>query len=197
MSGLPRKVVQCALDGSDVRSFPSAKEAAKVFGSDCPTSILRSIKYGTRAFGFLWRYAGAPLAKKRDGLTPGKARAIVATKADGTHVATYPSQMEASRQLGIGVSTIESLLMTGGVGKGYHFYYKEEGDRKKCRSRFSKPVVSLNDDDSVHREYPSARDAARELKVNPSAIYACLNPKNPNDRCKGHRFRYKQDLEDK
>lgn len=194
MPGVPIIVIQCSLSGEDIRSFPSASEAAQNFGGKCPTPITRSIKYGTCAYGFRWRYHGTPLKPLRSDTKAGKARRIVVTKPDGTYITTYPSQSEASRQLGIGITLIESLLMTGGSSKDYHFYYEELGDKRNDSTRICRPIVALNDDDTIHAEYPSVKEAAKTLGVIPAALYVALRKSQPNARCKGHRFRYKQDL---
>ena len=196
MAGRSIKVVQCSIDGNDIASFPSAKDAALALGGKFGSSITRSIRYGTTSFGYRWRYFDKPLKEMRSDNQMGKARRIVVTKPDGTYIATYPSQSEAARQLGIGISLIESLLMTGGSSKDYHFYFEDLGDKRNDTPRYAREIVSLNEDGSIYEEYPSVKVAAKSLGVIPAAVYIALRKDKPNARCKGHRFRYKSEVND-
>ncbi len=84
--------------------------------------------------------------------------------------------------------------MTGGLRKGYCFHYAEEGPKPKA-TRFTKPLVGIDDSGVIKMEFPSVREAAKSLGVIPAAIYGCLRPGNERCRCKGLRWRYKQNLE--
>ncbi len=191
MAKTPRKIIQCDLSGQELRVFASAQEAALSCGSSWPAYIHKSIRFGSPVYGYRWKYAGMPLADMPRS-TPGARRAVVVDH-DGD-VETYRSISEASRSLGIGISSIEHSLSTGGKVKGYLFYYQDSGPMiSKSPRSGHRPVVSVDDRGRVVDEYPSAPMAAEALGVSPSAIYRCLNRNNPDCKAKGYRFRYKEE----
>lgn len=192
MAGTARKVIQCDTSGKEIRCFDSSRQAALSFGSIWPSSIHRSIKYGVTAFGFRWKYVGDELIKKARG-TPGSKRKVIAIAGD--IALPFESLSKASRILGIKLSTIEHAILTGDKVKGYRFYYQDIGPglmEKKGRSK--KPVVAVDNCGKPIKEWSSVIAAAFSLEVVPSAVYWCLNKKHPNAKCKGYRFRYKEDL---
>ena len=191
MAGVARKVVQCDKDGNEIRVFISAKEASESFGSRWSTNIHKAIKYGSLAFGYRWKYLGGNLEDIPIG-TPGKARKVVAVSVITKDSITYPSISEASRQLGIGITSIESSLQTGSKAKGYRFHYEDVGTMPISRKRISTAVVAIDENDEIALEFPSAKEAAIALGITSGAIYWCLNRKRPDSKCKGYRWRYKE-----
>lgn len=192
MAKQARRVVQCSLDGEELRYFESALEASKAMGGSYPTSIFRSIQYGRPAFRFRWKYEGEELKPLPCG-TPGRRRRVISINTLTKEEITFISLSEASRSLGIGISTIESSLETGGVGKGYLFRYEGEESITPSRGNtFNRPILALDENGNTLREYPSVREASRILGVNESAIYRCLRKNNPQAKCKGYLFRYKK-----
>lgn len=191
MALTPRKVIQCDKAGNDLRPFPSAKEAAAFFDSNCPSAIQKAIRHGTCAFGYRWRYEGEHLFIRPEG-TPGKRRRIAAiNQSDGVET-TFPSLSEASRQLGIGITAIESSLLMGCLAKGYRFRYEGEALAKSYKhERHRKKVVAIDDDGGIVAEYPCAMECARSLGVIKAAVYRCLREKDSKAKCKGYRLRYK------
>ncbi len=104
----------------------------------------------------------------------------------------YPSMMEASRQLGIRFTSIESALRTGDKAKGYRFYYSDVGPMpKEKKKRPSRTVLGLDKDGNLIKIWESAKEAALDLHVIRAAIYGCFNSDNPNATCKGYRLKYK------
>lgn len=193
MALTPRKVIQCDRAGNDLRSFSSAKEAASFFNSNCPSAVQKAIRHGTCAFGYRWRYEGEPLYIRLEG-TPGKRRRIVAVSQTDGKETTYPSLSDASRQLGIGITAIESSLLMGCLAKGYRFRYEGEEMAESFKNKkHRQAVVAIDDDGNIVKEFPSAYEAAKELGVIHAAIYRCLSPRNPDAKCKGFRLRYKKD----
>ena len=194
MSNVATKVIQCTKEGKDLREFSSAKEAQLFFGSKTGNSISKAIKHGNCAFGYRWRYAGQPLYIKPEG-TPGKRRAIIADDLKGTET-SYPSISEASRKLGVGITSIESSLLMGCTVKGYRFRYEGEPFSESFKhKRNRRKVLFLDDDGNVIKEYESAYDCAKDLGVIPGAVYRCLRGDKPNARCKGRRLRFKPEEE--
>ena len=186
-----RKVIQCYLDGSEIHIFDSAKQAASAMNSKWAMSIYRSIRYGFPAFGYLWKYEGCELTKRGD-LTPGKKRKIVSKDISTGKKRTHASISQASRELGVAVSSIESSLLTGCKAKGYIFYYSGESPVPSAKKNaYRKAVVALNDQDDVVREWPSVHAAAKELGVTIGAIYQCLGKDSQGRKCKDYRWAYK------
>ena len=186
-----RRVVQCDLSGKMIRYFISAKEAAESLGSKWPASINKAAKYGLTFRGYRWRFEGEELVTNPKG-TPGAKRKVIAVNLDTKVEQTFPSISEASRRLGIRITSIESALQTGGNTKGYSFYYLGMGPMpKEKKKRICRSVRAIDEEGNVIKEWPTVSDAAKELGVIDSAIYGCLNRKNPNARCKGYRLRYK------
>lgn len=194
MPNTARKVIQCDRSGNDLREFVSAKEAALSFGSTNGNAINKAIRHGNCAFGYRWRYADEPIYIKPEG-TPGKSRSIVAIDENGTE-SIFSSLSEASRQLGIGLSAIESALHTGCAAKGFHFRYEGEPIAKSFkREKHRKAIIAIDDECQVVAQYASAYECAANLGVIPAAVYRCLNKNNPDAKCKGYRLRYKNDDE--
>lgn len=187
----PRRIIQCDLDGNEIRYFDSVKQALESLGSKWPTSINRAAKYGLTFHGYRWRFEGEELVTNPKG-TPGARRKIVAVNLENKEEETFLSLSEASRRLGIGLTSIESSLQTGGNVKGYTFYYLDKGPLPKERKkRMHRAVIAIDEEGKMIKEWPSVSNAAKELGVIDAAIYGCLNSKNPNARCKGYRLRYK------
>ena len=192
MSNVATKVIQCDKEGNDLREFSSAKEAQLFFGSKTGNSISKAIKHGNCAFGYRWRYVGQPLYIKPEG-TPGKRRAIIARDLNGAET-SYPSISEASRKLGVGITSIESSLLMGCTVKCYRFRYEGEPFSESFKhKRNRRKVLVFDEDGNVIKEYESAYDCAKDLGVIPGAVYRCLRGDKPNARCKGHRLRFKQE----
>ena len=191
MAGKPRQVVQCDLSGTEIRSFESASEAASFYGSKYATNIHKAIKYGLTAHGYRWKYEGGMLVDMPKG-TPGAKRGIIGINLCTNEEMAFPSISMASRQLGIGITTIESALQTGSKAKGYSFYYADTGPMpKEKKSRTRRAILGLDEKGNIIKTWASAYDAAKELGVIDAAIYGCINSKNPNAKCKGYRLRYK------
>ena len=186
-----RKVVQCDQDGNPIASFDSALLASRACNGKTATSIHRAIRYGLLAFGYRWKYEDEPLKPRSDG-TPGKRRKVIALDLSSNEETLFESMSEASRSIGIRLSAIESAIQTGCKAKGYRFRYEGEGFITPSKSApYRKKVVALDDEDNPAIIFESAYEAAEKLRVNPSAIYWCLNPKHHSSKCKGYRFRYR------
>ena len=192
MGNKARKVIQVDKTGKDLREFSSAKEAALYCGyPNGSSAISKAIRHGSCAFSFRWRYKDEPLYIKESG-TPGKRRRIVAINSNNEE-RLFLSISEASRELGIGISSIESSLLMGCYAKGYRFRYEGEAIEKSYkRERNRKEVVAIDNEGNVIASYPSAYVCAESLGVIPAAVYRCLNSNNPNAKCKGYRLRYKE-----
>lgn len=186
-----KRIIQCDLNGKEIRVFNDAKEAASAMNSKWAMSIYRSIRYGFPAFGYLWKYEGCELTKRGD-LTPGKKRKVVSKDISTGKKRTHASISQASRELGIAVSSIESSLLTGCKAKGYIFYYSGESPVPSAKKNaYRKAVVALNDKDEVLREWPSVHAAAKELGVTIGAIYQRLGKDSQGRKCKDYRWAYK------
>lgn len=193
MKDRSRKVIQCDLEGNEIRVFDSAAQAATSYGSKWATSIHKAIKYGLVFYSSRWKYEGEELVELLKA-TPGLRRKVVAVNLATKEETVFPSMSEASRQLSLGLTSIESSLQTGGKAKGYTFYYEDVGPMPKERKiRTRNAIVALNDEGEIVREWKSAYDAAKELGVINAAVYRCLNKGNLNAKCKGYRLRYKND----
>lgn len=193
MPNSPIKIIQCDDDGNEIRIFDSASDAAKSFGNLTPNWVRKAARNGTKAFGYRWKYYGTELKIKKTG-TPGKKRSILAWKESDQTKLVFPSLSQAARELHLGVTSIEDALLNGRPRKGYYFQYTNEETITKYK-KHRKPLVAIDDDDNVVHEYPSVAKAAESLSVSPSALYFCLRPGFQNHRCKGFRWRYKQNLE--
>lgn len=192
MPNVARKVIQCDKAGNDLQTFSSSLEAARSFGSSgSGNAISKAIRHGQCAYGYRWRYADEPLYIKPKG-TPGKARRIIAVDEQEKEI-ILPSISGASRKLGIGVSSIESALISGCAAKGYRFHYEGSSPAKSYKhDRHHLGVEALDEEGNVVGVYDSAKEAAARLGVIPAAIYRCLNPKNKDAKCKGYRLRYRE-----
>ena len=195
MPNSPIKIIQCDDDGNEIRIFDSASDAAKSFGNPTPNWIRKAAKNGTKAFGYRWKYYGTELKIKKAG-TPGKKRSILAWKESDQTKLVFPSLSQAARELQLGVTSIEDALLNGRPRKGYYFQYLDEEPKTNFR-KYKKPLVAIDDEDNIVLEFPSVPDAAKALSVTPSALYFCLRPGFPNCRCKGYKWRYKQNIEQK
>lgn len=195
MPNSPIKVIQCDDSGHELRVFNSAIEAAKYLSKENPNFIQKAIKNGTKAFGYRWKYYGTELKIKKTG-TPGKKRSISAWKENDQTKLVFPSLSQAARELHLGVTLIEDALLNGRPRKGYYFQYIDEEPIAEYK-KYKKPLVAIDECDNIVLEYPSVLDAAKALAVGPSALYFCLRPGFPNCRCKGYRWRYKQNIEEK
>ncbi len=190
MSNIAKKVVAVDNDGNDAHIFDNAKIAANHFSSNYPNSIFRSIRYGVKAFGYRWKYLGEelispPIPKK------GRKTGVIARKEETGEELSYSSLSEASRCLRIGLSAIESALLTGNKSKGYRFRYQGEEVRVPAKKRPMKlEVVALNDNREVAMRFSSVTSAAEHFHVVPSAIYRCLRKGSEDRRCKGYYWRY-------
>lgn len=195
MPNSPIKVIQCDENGNELRVFNNATEAAKYLSKESPNFIQKAIKNGTKAFGYRWKYYGTELKIKKTG-TPGKRRSILAWKEFDQTKLLFPSLSQAARELHLGVTSIEDALLNGRPRKGYYFQYLDE-EPKTNYKKYKKPLVAIDEDGNIVFEFPSVPDAAKALSVSPSALYFCLRPGFPNCRCKGYRWRYKQNIEQK
>lgn len=193
MPNVARKVIMCDKAGNDLQTFSSTLEAARSFGLHrTVTAISKAIRHGKCAYGYRWRYADEPLYIKPKG-TPGKARKIIAVDEQGKEI-ILPSISGASRKLGIGVSSIESALISGCAAKGYRFHYEGSSPAKSYKhDRHHLGVEVLDEEGNIVGVYDSAKEAAAALGVIPAAVYRCLNPKNKDAKCKGYRLRYKEE----
>lgn len=65
--------------------------------------------------------------------------------------------------------------------------------RMKTRysTRISKPVIVQTIDGKIIGEYPTAKDAARELFINATSVYRCLQGKQ--SKAGEYKFTYKED----
>ena len=189
MANRARRVIQCDLSGEEIRLFENALEASRSLGGKDATSIHRSIQYGRPAFGFRWKYEGEELKPMPSG-TPGKRRKVISINVDAGIETAYLSLSQASRELGIRVSAIESALQTGCVANGYRFRYQGKPLVEQAKRRsYRRSIIGIDKDGTIKR-WESAYEAATSLGVIASAIYGCLNSKNSNARCKGYLLRY-------
>lgn len=190
MPGIAHKIIQCDLEGNELRQFSSAKDAAEWIGVKYPTAIRRAIKCGVVAYGYRWKYAGKeliPLPKA----TPGVKRRVVAVNLETGRETLFASISEASRVLGIGVSHISNALITGCKGNNYRFFYEEAGAESLSKKpRPCHEILCYGKRGEPKRVFASAKECALALGVSVPAVYRCINAKRSQPRCQGYRLRY-------
>ena len=191
MARTPRKVIQCDKDGKAIASFPSAKAASLSHGSPYPNAIHKAIRYGMTAFGYRWRYEGEDCVNSIK-KTPGKRRPIISINIKDNQERLFESLSSASKDLGIGISTIEHALLTGGQVKGYRFRYADaDAVIPAKRQPLTRSIEVIDEVGQVIATYPSAKEASLALGVSLPMIYWCTAHKESARRCKGYRLRYK------
>ena len=106
-----RKIKQYSLKGNFLREFNSLREAEEYLGKSRAFTNISACCAGRkhRAYGYIWRYSDDPNELEVKALTPYRSPINQYTK-NGDYVNTYPTIAEASRQTGIGDTSIGNCL---------------------------------------------------------------------------------------
>lgn len=105
------KIKQYSLKGNFLREFNSLKEAEEYLDKPKASANISACCLGRkhRAYGYIWRYSDDPDCTEVKPLTPYRSSINQFTK-NGDYINTYITIAEASRQTGIGDTSIGNCL---------------------------------------------------------------------------------------
>lgn len=125
---------------------------------------------------------------------------VVQLTTDGKFVAEYESIVEASKETGIGKTTIQAVASNTGYHKtagGFKWIFKDQYSEKEDYttvidqgSGSRKPVIQLTEDDVIIAEYPSITEACR-ITGFPGDSYISECCKGKRKMYKGYKWKYK------
>lgn len=106
-----RKIKQYSLQGTFIREWNSLKEAEKYLNKPKAEANISACCLGkkNRAYGYIWRYSNDPNNLEVKPLTPYRAPIDQYTR-EGDYITTYQTIAEASKQTGIGDTSIGNCL---------------------------------------------------------------------------------------
>lgn len=106
-----RKIKQYSLQGTFIREWDSLKEAEKYLNKPKAEANISACCLGkkNRAYGYIWRYSDDPNNLEVKPLTPYRAPIDQYTR-EGDYITTYQTIAEASKQTGIGDTSIGNCL---------------------------------------------------------------------------------------
>lgn len=105
------KIKQYSLKGNFIKEWNSIKEAEEYIGKTKAQANIVACCQGKkhRAYGYIWRYSDDENTAEIKALTPYRSPIKQYTKT-GEYIKTYPTIAEASRQTGIGDTSIGNCL---------------------------------------------------------------------------------------
>ena len=106
-----RKIKQYSLQGTFIREWDSLKEAEKYLNKPKAEANISACCLGkkNRAYGYIWRYSDDPNNLEVKPLTPYRAPIDQYTREED-YITTYQTIAEASKQTGIGDTSIGNCL---------------------------------------------------------------------------------------
>jgi hypothetical protein len=201
-------ILQFDWEGKYIREYPSIKSASVSTGI-CDDSLIECMKgeYQT-AGGFRWRYKRDMNVKAGLDIGPVKyspnirLRAVVQFDLDGNFVMEYSTIAQAVLFLDANSSDI--CQCAAGVYKtaaGFQWRYRDDplfkngivniGPAPEYVSPYRKAVLQFDLEGKFIKEYPSVREASREIGINEGNISTCILGKIKS--CGGFQWKYKGD----
>jgi hypothetical protein len=189
-------ISQYDLSGRKTREYPNLKAAARAM--KCQPGMIRRVLLGEvlTAKGYYWRLGQGPgqvamvhLEESRRNWEKKICRPITQYGLDGQKIASYPSQAEASRQLGVTQLAIRGSLRNGGLhtGKNYFWRYGEGPPYIEVPTRvtrqhylqefYQQPVTQYDRQGKRIAIFGSIKDASRRVKVEPAILWKALTGK--------------------
>lgn len=197
---MSRPVVQLSLNGEYVSEYESARQACVNTGID-ESAIRKCCKWQLcTAGGFFWANKeewdlNSQLVVQKK-IKNHHTQVVQLTK-DGSFVAKYESQNDASMQTGIPANKIISCCHHQQKSAGGYVWIKLDEYHHSYQFILPKPqrrkVVQLSLDGEFVKEYPSVADADRWTNINQSSIVKCC--KGKVDTAGGFYWMYKEDYE--
>jgi hypothetical protein len=189
-------ISQYNLSGRKTREYPNLKAAA--LAMKCQPGMIRKVLLGEllTAKGYYWRLGQGPSQVAMVHLEESKrnwekkiCRPVTQYGLDGQKIASYPSQAEASRQLGVTQLAISSALRIGRLHTGQNYFWRYgEGpphiavpDRvirqHDLQEFYLQPVTQYDRQGKRVAIFGSIKDASRKVKVQPSILRQALTGK--------------------
>ena len=192
-SGVPnnsgyRRVNQYTLDGELVKTYNTITEATKALGvtNGVISNICRKRKGHKTIKGFIFRYEGDSL--DLDLLIRSDCDSVYQMDESKNIIKEFYSIKAAAKEVRVDRSSITHAIKHHSKCKNYYWCKVEDYEDYIITPVVKKEFVATNKNDSILKIYNSVAEAAKDLNVNRSGIYACLSGK-----CKssgGYGFKY-------